>query len=159
MGIWLLAIFGCGGNDQKARLDQLYPDRQPVIPVSGTVLIDGQPGKELFLRLVPADDKEPSPVNPQTFTDAEGRFSFMTYLEDDGVPSGKYNLLVEKLQNQGASFWTGPDGLKNLYNHVDQPAERLEVKEPLRNLEIKLELVGKSAKRAPKYGVSRLGDR
>ncbi len=154
-----LGLVGCGKSREQAALDRLYPDRQQVARVSGRVTVDGEPGRQLFLRLVPLDAKAPSPIDPTTFSDDQGNFAFSTYLEGDGVPLGEYLLLVEKLQSVGEDVWTGPDGLKNLYNHLEKPVERLSVTNPVTNLKIDLQLASQAAQRPPRYGVTELGDR
>jgi len=121
--------------------------------------VDGIATPNLFLRLVPVEDTAPSPENPQTFTTETGEFAFSTYLQGDGVPLGKYHLLVEQLNSQGEDVWSGPDGLKNLFNQLDHPVDTLDVADSMDGLEIDLEVNGKPARREPKYGVTQLGDR
>jgi hypothetical protein len=159
--LFSVVLLGCGQSREQAMLDKYYPDRDPVFPVAGVVTIDGQPGQELFLRLVPADAAAPSSSDPQTFTDGQGKFEFSTYLQGDGVPAGSYRLLVEKLVNrgsQGREAWGGPDGLKNLFNHLGSPAEQIEVSKGQKNLEVRLEVADKSPKKTPSYGVTAVGN-
>lgn len=158
IGLCLL-LAGCGQSKEQAMLDELYPDRKPVFPVSGVVTVDGQPTKDLFVRLVPAADNKPSADNPQSFTKEDGSFSFSTYLDGDGVHAGKYKVLIEQLVSQGQSIWTGPDGLKNRYNHLDAPALEIDVSEQaLDDLKIELTLSGQNGKKPPSYGVTQLGN-
>lgn len=159
---WVLAFLlfgGCGRSPHQATLDRLYPDRQTVSKVAGFVAVDGEPAQTVFLRLVPVADAKPQPNNPQTFTDQNGAFAFSTYLEGDGVPHGEYHLLIEKLQPLGEDIWGGPDAFKNLFNHLSQPVQTLDVTQDLPRLKINLQVEGKSPQREPPYGVSQLGDR
>lgn len=156
-----LFVLGCGPSREQQMLDTYYPDRQPVYPVAGVITVDGQPGKVLLMRLVPTDASAPSPTDPVTFSDEQGTFAFSTYLEGDGVEAGSYKLLVEQLVNrgsQGREAWGGPDGLKNLFNHLDSPAQQIDVSKGQKNLKIDLVVTGKTARKEPSYGVTTMGN-
>src|SRR5688572_12611513 len=100
---------GCGSDSAKSRLDEAIPNRETVVPVSGVVLIDGVPVLDLTVRLVKEDAAAPAASDPKAVTDAEGKFKFTTYLDGDGVPAGKYRLLVEQLERQGSGGWGNTD--------------------------------------------------
>ncbi len=152
-------LAGCGQSEQQRMLDRFYPDREPVFPVSGVVTVDGEPMKDLFLQLVPADATKPERTHPHTFTKEDGSFAFSTYSDGDGVKSGKYRMLVEQLKSSGPSYWKGPDGLGNQYNDLAVPAAHVDVSgNSNKNMRVELAFAGKSPRNPPSYGVSTLGN-
>lgn len=158
LGPWAIllsfcCLSGCGHESAQSRLEKAVPDREIVTPVSGTVLIDGDPVVDLTVRLVKEDAKAPAQTDPKALTDAEGKFRFTTYMDGDGVPAGNYKVLVEQLNRIGTSGWAGPDKLNNLYNHLTEPATTIEVVEgsPVEALDLDLAVSGKPAKPEPPY--------
>ena len=147
------ALMGCGGDSPQSRLEEAIPNRTAVVPVSGVVLINGSPVLELTIRLVQADAETISISDPKTLTDAQGRFTFTTYLDGDGVPPGKYRMLVEHLERHGSSGWGSTDKLGNRYNYITDPATTIEVKEgaPAEGLKFDLDISGKPANSPPPY--------
>lgn len=73
-----LSLAGCGGSDR--------PD---LVPVSGQVLIDGEPVADASLQFVPEGGR---PASAQT--DADGRFTLMTFEEGDGCAPGTHKVVV-----------------------------------------------------------------
>ena len=65
--------------------------RVETFPIRGRVLIDGQPGANVAVRLHPATD-DPELPSSSSFTDAEGNFTVGTYEGADGAPVGDYKL-------------------------------------------------------------------
>lgn len=146
-------LMGCSGESAQTRLNQAIPNREIVVPVSGTLLLDGEPKADLTVRLVPKAAAAPTNTNPRAITDDEGNFRFTTYLDGDGVPPAEYLVLVEHLSKVGSSGWTGPDKLNNLYNHLTAPATMIEVVEgaPVKELELDLKVAGLPPKSPPPY--------
>ena len=89
----LLTCCGCGDG---------RPSR---VPVSGQVLIDGQPLKCGYIRFVPADHR-PSQGN----IDANGRFTLSCFEENDGVVIGRHNVAVRatEMVNERLMRWHAP---------------------------------------------------
>ena len=154
----ICGLSGCGETAQS-RLDKAIPVRDRVVPVKGTVTVDGNPVGELTVRLVQAGEKAPSPTDPKALTKPDGKFYFTTYLDGDGVRPGNYVVLVEQLTRMGSSGWTGPDKLNNLYNHLAEPPATIEVVEnkPINDLNLELKFAGIPPKKAPPYGATHAG--
>jgi hypothetical protein len=144
---------GCQEQTAESRLDSAIPDRQLVVPVSGTVMVDGLAEMDLTIRLVRDDATAPSPTDPKAVTDGLGKFKFTTYTDGDGVPPGKYRLLVEQLERQGSSGWGNVDKLENRYNYLTDPPLTIDVAAgaPVAGLEIDLNTSDKPAMPAPPY--------
>lgn len=155
----VLALVGCGEDPALTRLDKAIPNRKVVVPLRGMVTVDGQPGPQLMVTLVPKAESAPSSTCPKTTTDEQGAFRFTTYLDGDGVPPGEYRVLVEWLNRIGSGGWSGPDKLNNLYNHLDAPAATVTVVEgtPVADLKLELKNVNRPAKQAPPYQRPRTG--
>jgi len=96
----LFAIIGCGsrsGPEPKGRL-QTYP-------VTGKILVDGEPNLGITIYFFASDKLEERMVNPGSFgsqhyavTDKDGSFKATTYSFGDGLPVGEWTL---------ALFWVG----------------------------------------------------
>lgn len=89
--VWMLVgLAGCGESGA--------PSTGPVdvVPVTGQVIYDGAPAVGIRVTLVPIDAPSP-PQIPQYahgITDAQGRFKLTTYVADDGVPEGGYQVVL-----------------------------------------------------------------
>ena len=87
---WLLFVFalifgqGCG----EPRLD--------VYPVSGRVLIKGQPAANAEVIFFGQDEVHQSEMAPfpKASTDANGTFTVTSYESGDGAPAGEYRVTV-----------------------------------------------------------------
>lgn len=95
--VLLLAVFaalttGCG-----------KPERVPVYPVSGRVMLKGKPLAGWMVVLhpepAPANDESPYPL-PRADVDKEGRFRFHTYdyETNDGAPVGTYKISFVQME-------------------------------------------------------------
>ena len=73
------------------------PNRQPTAPVTGRVLIDGEPAPaNVRLIFYNVDEKVTGALkNLSVFTDEEGKFAPQTYDTGDGLPVGDYALTAE----------------------------------------------------------------
>ena len=151
----LIVFAGCAGEDALDRLNQAIPEseRKPVVALAGTISLDGKPSSDLMVRLVKEGEDAPDATSPKSVTDSNGKFEFTTYLTGDGVPPGKYAVIVEQLTKSGSAGWSGPDQLKNRFNHIKEPAATLDVKsgEPQANVKIDLVTTDKKPKPAPRY--------
>ena len=86
---WLMAIAcivlcGCG------------PKRPELVPVTGTVVYQGQPVAEAQVTFMPVGAR---PANGQT--DAEGKFQLTTYEKNDGAVPGEHSVTVSKMVDTG----------------------------------------------------------
>ncbi len=110
--VLIAGMAGCGSTASDAeRLNALLPDAQPTIPVSGQVLVDGTPMKDIWVKLHPEGGAK-NAVQPKALTDADGHFQITTYVGGDGAPAGKYKLTLEWLTfQQIGNTWLGPNKL------------------------------------------------
>lgn len=81
----ILVSAGCGGP----------PDgRLETHPVSGQVIINGEPAEGCIVAFVPLDAELKGEVMPGGTTDTEGRFQLTTYETGDGAPAGEYGVTL-----------------------------------------------------------------
>ncbi|MGL4421047.1 MAG: hypothetical protein ACRCZF_10315 [Gemmataceae bacterium] len=78
----VLAIAGCSDGKLK------------VYPVSGTVLYNDQPLAGVDVAFHAVDPKNAVSYPPHATTDANGKFSLMSYVADDGAPAGEYTVAI-----------------------------------------------------------------
>lgn len=94
------------------------PFRKETIPVTGTVVVDGQPPDtpiQIQCHSLQELDKE-HPTFSQTVTGDNGSFAVSTYESGDGVPPGEYVLTFEwKVFNVVSMSYGGPDKLGGKY--------------------------------------------
>lgn len=103
-----LAFAGGGCSQRNAQ-------RLPTFRVSGQILVNGQPEKELVLQLVPEPDDPlfKTRLRPGAVTDESGRFQVTTYSVGDGAPRGRYRMVV---------FWPpSASGAPDLSSLSNQP--------------------------------------
>jgi hypothetical protein len=84
-------IVGCGTGHRKP------------VPVSGKVLIDGNPVPAGFVRFEPSDARA-----AQGQIGADGRFSLTTYEQGDGCVVGEHRVAVmafEQVPGKGVKWW------------------------------------------------------
>lgn len=116
------ACLGCG-RKQASRLE--------VYPVSGRLLVNGQPpaGAEVYFH-----PRQPIPglaTRPLAKVAADGSFEPGTYLEHDGLPAGQYDLTiiwpqVTVVENEEV---TGPDWLGGRFADPQHPAAEVTVQD------------------------------
>lgn len=105
-----LALPACGQSDGK----------RPVFPVSGKVLIDGQPGHEVRLLFIPTNTADTMAPKPTAITDEQGNLIVTTYVTGDGAPEGEYKISLEwpKMVNYFGRMQPGPDRLGGKYKNA-----------------------------------------
>jgi len=105
-------------------------NRVATFPVTGTVLVDGQPVEQLAVRCISLQgmDKE-NPTESSTFTDKEGKFSISTYEAGDGVPVGSYVLTFQWGQWNLFSGGYGGDKFEGKYNDPAKSTFKFDVQE------------------------------
>jgi hypothetical protein len=160
VAILCLAPMGCNKTQSTqgaldAQLSTLNMKREPLGKVAGTVTIDGQPptfvrGKAMLVMLYNQKDPEKNKHPLYTAVKKNGKFSFFTYVPDDGVPLGSYTVLFAELSASRAKGLIQPDGLKNLYDDPDKNSQNKEfqvtVTQPGRtDYEFNLQVAGKDA--------------
>lgn len=106
----LLFVAGCGGSDNRPK----------VYPVSGEFFVKGEPAAGARLTLQPAIVSDPKlwPMGyPIAIVQADGKFQFSSYAENDGAPEGEYKLLAK---------WEEGDGIPNEDPTVPPPKQKLD---------------------------------
>ncbi len=107
--VTLLVVLVCGGCAKS--------DRKAVYPVTGKILVDGQPVDKLVIKCIPVEGMDPEkPTTSGTFTDAEGKFALSTYDQGDGVPAGEYLLAVRWGEFNAISMSHAGDKFKGKYD-------------------------------------------
>lgn len=176
-------FLGCTGGSHGSRQDELQQaakgfKQAPVAKLAGHVSIDGQPpekGTTLFVILNDPQHLALPKTGPAHVAtcDAEGNFTFTSYLKGDGAPLGKYVVTFVQLHlppttgrhPMGHGSFTreyvGPDGMKNLYNDPEKNKNEkdfnIEVVEPGKtDYEFNLSVAGKSGLSPAQYAVKRL---
>lgn len=105
------ALSGCGRMSDQERLKVLVPNAQKTIPVTGKVLVDGEPVKDLWVTLH-SENTSADSLQPKAQTDENGDFKITSYIGGDGAPQGNYKITVQWLKfQQFGSQWVGPDKL------------------------------------------------
>jgi 5-hydroxyisourate hydrolase-like protein (transthyretin family) len=90
-----------------------YGDHPPY-PVSGQVLVNGQPAKGVRLVFYPQGDWGGNVIAPQAWTEEDGSFVLETYSPKDGAPAGDYRVTAEWPAYRRGKDW-GPDKFGNKY--------------------------------------------
>lgn len=105
------------------------PTPPKTTPVSGTILIDGEPAPlgVTELKLYPKEgDVKPGMRTPKCYVKQNGEFIFSSYRDGDGAEPGEYVLSVEVL-NLGFGDLFGPDQLGNNFNSPENTDPRFQV--------------------------------
>ena len=98
----VLVLAGCG----KSEFHKVYP-------VTGKILVDGQPAAACLIYLNRTfDDDHPRRVTPYAVTEANGEFQITSYITNDGAPEGEYVVTIEWRERSGL--------LKNNFEGIDR---------------------------------------
>ncbi len=89
-----LLMAGCGGKEETGN--------EATTPVTGTVTYKGAPVADASVALTPDSPPGPTPIGRGAFgrTNAEGKFTLMTFVADDGAVPGAYKVSVTKIEGQ-----------------------------------------------------------
>lgn len=89
----LLLAAGCSQRD---------PNLPDLVPVSGTITIDGKPATNTTLQFIPLGEVG---TGSGGATDAEGRYQLRTAHDGMGAPVGEYKVVISKLvRSDGSDF-------------------------------------------------------
>jgi hypothetical protein len=129
-----LCLVSCSGSK--------YGDHPPY-PVSGQVLVNGQPAQGAAVVLRHIDDWGEKTIVPIGWTDEEGRFDLSTYAVKDGAPAGEYKVEIAwPAYKKGRNI--GPDKLGGKFSNPDKSGLTVRVQEKtnvLAPFELNVELV------------------
>ncbi len=91
-----IGLMGCSSNGVQGK------NQLPTLPVSGVVHVDGKPVGPATLRFKSADASSPVVAGSVA---ADGRFTLMTYRQNDGAPQGKYSVtLIPAVSSQNSTI-------------------------------------------------------
>lgn len=135
-GIWMAAglagcfsVFGC--SEPPGDMPQA-----DILPLSGTVTVDGKPIAGAFVVLHALKNSEVAAVTPNGVTDESGNFEISTYAPNDGAPEGTYLATVswpEALQGSGSEPEYGRERLPLRYQNRDDSGLVVSVSPDLRD--------------------------
>jgi hypothetical protein len=160
LAVVMLALAGCDGRpSSEAALDSAIRSsgatKLQIARFAGTVTVDGQPlpsDNRRVLVIMLYDPKQPPDTRHpllHTFCDETGHFEFGTYTHGDGVPVGSYVVLFALWKFREPGF-SGPDGLKNLYNDPDKSEFKVDVTPAVKtDYEFNLKLEGRDGNLTP----------
>jgi hypothetical protein len=112
--ILLTCLSGCVGGQSKTA----------VFPVSGKVLVDGQPAARAEVTFHKIGQSEGDHSRPFAITEADGSFRLSTFMSNDGAPTGQYTVLIawpSYTKNQLGEEEPGADRLGRRYCNLKQP--------------------------------------
>ena len=93
-GLCLLAIAACLVSGCSKSPHEIE-NQKPVHPVSGKVLVKGQPAAGAFVLFVPVNEPAENPdPRPRATAGEDGSFAVSTYGDADGASSGQYVVAI-----------------------------------------------------------------
>jgi hypothetical protein len=106
--VWLGTVLACACITQ---LGCSGGDTIPTYPVSGRVLVGGEPAAGAFVVFHPTGEAVPDQVRPTAQVQADGSFALATNDAADGAPAGEYAVTIEwyKLVQKGGEAQAGPN--------------------------------------------------
>lgn len=120
----VMSVAGCGGEPRGGPRVDTYP-------ITGTVLVDGEPAATLQVKCHPSGDIGVA-TSVASLTDPEGKFSISTYEHGDGAPEGEYKLTFIWGQ-YGFNGYAGPDKLNERYTDPEESKHIVTVKKGEKN--------------------------
>lgn len=107
-------------------------DGVPTFPVTGTVIVDGQPAEGANVKFTPIDEiGSPDALTANGKTAEDGTFQLSTYVQGDGAPANKYAVTIFWLEppKPPRGKDPGPDRLGRKYADPAKSAWQVEVHE------------------------------
>lgn len=140
-----LGFVGCGqGMTDQQRLEIAFGGPlNTVVPVGGTIRVNGKPEPGVFVGLHSEEGSNPIKVRAPA-TDEDGNFQFTTYLQGDGIEPGTYRLTfqwlrIERRKKEGLRT-TGPDLLNKAYNDPKKSQFTIVVEEGVPQTDLEFDL-------------------
>jgi len=96
--------------------------RKKCYPVSGKVLVNGKPVKDVLVLFNPREKDPKGRLAPVAMTDENGEFRLATYAAGDGAPAGEYLVTFTWREASGLlkTTFDGPDRLGGRYQDPKQ---------------------------------------
>lgn len=108
LGTLFFTQMSCSRGEKKI----VIPDKVPLSQVTGTVLVDGEPKKNISVICIPLSEiAERRPSFQRGFqgvTQLDGTFAMSTYSRGDGLPHGDYAVGFRMVEQK-------PSGEKDLF--------------------------------------------
>ena len=111
IGIVVLCVSGAGCSSERKPANELT-----VVPVSGVVLVDGQPLAGVRIKMFSQTQDREKRAFPRGVTDEEGRFHAWTYRVNDGVPPGDYVMTYVDHSQADPRQRENTDGFQGRYS-------------------------------------------
>ena len=118
VGAGLVFLAGCGKD----------AGRVAVYPVTGSVLTKGKGVPHARVTFVAQGREDGPALETEFLTDPSGKFTAMTYKPGDGLPPGKYAVLLQWPEVVTDDPALGGDRFRGRYNDRKKPAYTVEVK-------------------------------
>lgn len=124
----ILACSSCGGHPKGPKIK-----RVPVVPVQGSITVNGKAEAGIIIRCIPRGAFEPKELENALGgrTDESGDFTLGTYEIADGVPPAEYVLTFTwpeiSMRKQSRADEVKSDRLKGKYAKPDTAAVKLKV--------------------------------
>lgn len=116
--LFLVSSFGCSGS----------VERDPTVPVSGTVTFNGQPVAGANVTFIPASGRPATGI-----TDDSGVYKLKTFEENDGAVVGSHKVTISKSSapagNSAEELKSMKSELPEKYNNPESSGLTAEVKE------------------------------
>lgn len=117
----VLSVTGCGG-------DEAVGSREETVPLTGTLLVDGQPKGDSTVTFTPVDSEGGARTAYAT-TEADGSFEATTYVTGDGIVPGKYKISLgaagDASSTDPAKMMAAVQGMSVRESEIDVPADGL----------------------------------
>jgi len=105
-----VVVVGCGGRD---------PNLPELVPVSGTVTMDGRPLSGAWLSFVPVGSTRGR--GARAASDKDGKYELISRSGEPGAPVGEYRVVILKMVMPDGSDFPMDSGL----SPIDSPAEQV----------------------------------
>ena len=112
-------VAGCGSEQRGG-------PRMDTYPITGTVMVDGEPAATLQVQCHPSGDVGVA-TSIACLTDKDGKFSISSYERGDGAPEGEYKVTFYWGQ-YGLNGYGGEDKLKKEYSDPENSEYSVTVK-------------------------------
>ncbi|MBP3960220.1 hypothetical protein J8F10_33755 [Gemmata sp. G18] len=104
------------------------PNRAPVYPVKGSVSAKGQGLAHVRVTFIAQDRQDGPALETDVLTGLDGQFTATTYEIGDGLPPGRYAVLLVWSEVVTDDPAPNSDRLRGRYNNRQKPAYTIEVK-------------------------------
>jgi hypothetical protein len=121
----LLLVVFAGGCKEELK----GGPRVDVVPVTGKLLVDGQPQEGIWVFFTRTSDRgvDFAVPNPEGITDKDGVISATTYLIADGCPPGDYTLTFQAATLNPLTGSSGGDKFKGKFMNKEKSEHKVTI--------------------------------